>query len=139
MRKALKHRHVLLSLIAAALEAGVAPATASADEIVIGEEVHSPLDACLGNNAENDNVKVCFREDGEWIYVRDKKADGRSAYGEIDGRDRVCRNPYGQGAWARCNYSFREGSRVTFRGFTRDNEGRINLKRNETLWTYELA
>ena len=39
MRKAPKPRHVLLSLIAAALVAGVAPATASADEIVIGEEV----------------------------------------------------------------------------------------------------
>ena len=69
MRKALKHRHVFLSLIATALVAGVAPATASADEIVIGEEVPYPGDACLGNNAENDNVKVCFQPDGEWIYV----------------------------------------------------------------------
>ena len=139
MRKALKRRHVLLSLIVAALATGVAPATASAEEIVIGEKVTGPGYACRRQQRENDNVKVCFQPDGEWIYVRDMKTDGRSAYGEVEGRDRVCRNPHGQGAWARCNYSFREGSRVAFRGFTRDNEGRINLKRNETLWTYELA
>ena len=39
----------------------------------------------------------------------------------------------------RCNYSFHEGSRVTFRGYTRDNEGSINLMRDETHWTSDLA
>ena len=139
MRTALKRRHVLSSLIVAALVVGVAPATASADEIVIGESVSGPGNACDGNNAANDNVKVCFQPDGEWIYVKDVAADGRSAYAVVAGRDRVCRNPHGQGTWVRCNYSFREGNTVTFRGYTRDNEGIINAYRNHTGWTADLA
>ena len=46
-------------------------------------------------------------------------------------------NPYKQGSWVRCNYSFREGSAAGFR--TRDNEGRINLMRDETRWAIDLA
>jgi len=138
MHKTLKRRHITLSLVLAALVVGVAPATASA-EIVIGDRVGSPGDACDGNNAENDNVKVCFQQDGEWLFVKDVAADGRSAYGEIENRDRICRNLYGQGTWVRCNYSFREGSAVTFRGYTKDNEGSANLIRNLTTWTADLA
>ena len=97
------------------------------------------LDACQGNNAENDSVKVCFHPDGEWLYVQDKDADGRSAYGQISNRDRHCRNPCGKGAWVRCNYSFTDGHTVAFRGYTRDNEGAINIMRNETPYTADLA
>ena len=139
MRNVLRHRRVTLSLIVAALAVGVAPATASADEIVIGEKVGSAGDACDGNNAANGHVKVCFQPDGEWLYVRDAAADGRSAYGLVWGRDRVCRNPHGEGTWARCNYSFREGNSVKFKGYTRDNEGAINLFRDHTAWTLDLA
>ena len=139
MRNAPKRRYLSLSLIVAALAVGAAPATASADIIVAGEKVSGPGSACDGNNASNEHVKVCFQPDGEWLYVRDSAADGRSAFGQISGRDRVCRNSHGSGTWARCNYSFREGSAVTFRGYTRDGEGIVNWMRDETAWNMDLA
>ncbi len=139
IRTARVRRGVVPVLIAAAVAVGAAPGVASAEEIEIGQKVRGPADACTGNDVSNDNVRVCFRSDGEWLYVQDREADGRSAYGQIANRDRHCRNPYGQGTWVRCNYSFREGSPVSFRGYTRDNEGRINLMRNETIWTAKLA
>ena len=80
MRKTLKRRHLPLSLIVAALVVGAAPATASAQEIVIGEKVSGPGTACDGNNASNGHVKVCFQPGGEWLYVKDVDDDGRSAY-----------------------------------------------------------
>lgn len=39
----------------------------------------------------------------------------------------------------RCNYSYREGSTVGFRGYTRDNECSIDIMRNETRRTADLA
>ncbi|PTL54864.1 hypothetical protein [Paraconexibacter algicola] len=122
------------------LAVGLVPVSvASAEEVQIGQKVKGPGKTCAGNVAENDNVKVCFRRDGEYLYVQDKAADGRSAYGQLADRDRHCRNPYGKGTWVRCDYSYREGSTVAFRGYTRDNEGSINIMRNETRYTSELA
>lgn len=135
-----KTRNLARALVLAALVAGAAPAAASADEVVVtGEKVRGPGTACEGNNASNDHVKVCFQPDGEWIYVRDQDSDGRSAYGQVAGRDRHCRNPYGDGTWVRCNYSFREGTGVSFRGYTKDNGSWPNPKRNETYYTVDLA
>lgn len=131
-------RGLAIGLVTAAASLGVAPA-ASAEEIVIGKKVKGPAGACQGNHVENDNVKVCFHPDGEWLYVKDVAKDGRSAYGQIASRDRHCRNPYGRGTWVKCNYSFREGTPVSFRGYTRDNEGRVNLMRNETPYNHKLA
>src|SRR5687768_14066345 len=135
-----KTRNLASALALAALVAGAVPAAASADEVVVtGDKVKGPGTACEGNNVSNGHVKVCFQPDGEWIYVRDQDSDGRSAYGQVSGRDRHCRNPYGDGTWARCNYSFREGSGVTFRGYTKDNGGWPNPKRDETYYTTDLA
>jgi hypothetical protein len=139
MRTAITRRRLSLSLVVAALAVGAAPSAASADVFVIGEKVSGPGTACNGNNASNDHVKVCFQPDGEWLYVKDANADGRSAVGQISGRDRICRNPNGVGTWVRCNYSFREGSVVTFRGYTRDTEGLVNWDRDETPYTSDLA
>lgn len=134
----LRHRTVA-SLVAAVAAAGLTvPAAASAGE-TIGKKVRGPAGACKDNWVTNDNVQVCFHPRGEYLFVKDKASDGRSAYGEITSRDDVCRNPYGAGTWVRCNYSFREGSPVTFRGYTQDNEGSINWKRNETTYTSRLA
>lgn len=36
-----------------------------------------------------------------------------------------------------CDYAIVEGTSVKFRGFTQDNEGTINLERNE-VWGYDL-
>jgi hypothetical protein len=137
MRKTLQ-----LSLVVAALALGAAPATASAEEIVIGERVSGPGDACHGgNNASNSHVTVCFQPYGEWLYVKDGDDDHRSAFGEIENRDRVCRNKNGQGTWVRCNYSFGEGDIVVFRGWTRDAPGDpwAGLTLNRTGWTADLA
>lgn len=138
MTATIRTRRAIAPLLAT-LAVGLVPATASAEEIDTGQKVRGPGTACLGNNAENDNVKVCFQEDGEYLYVKDKAADGRSAYGQIAGRDRHCRNLHGKGTWVRCNFSFDEGSTVTFRGYTKDNTGRINFTRNETPYTSDLA
>jgi hypothetical protein len=139
MRKTPPRKSLSRALVLAVLMAGATPAAAFAEEIVTGEKVKGPGTACEGNNASNDHVKVCFQPDGEWIYVRDQDSDGRSAYGQVFGRDRHCRNPHGNGTWARCNYSFREGSGVTFRGYTKDNGGWPNPKRDETFYTTDLA
>lgn len=132
-------RTIARTLLAATAALAIVPAGASAEEIEIGQKVPGPGSACKGNNAVNDSVKVCFQPGGEWLYVKDKDADGRSAFGEIANRDRRCRNPYGKGTWVRCNYSYPDGHTVTFRGYTRDNEGAINIMRNETRYTSDLA
>ena len=127
------------SLVLAALALAAAPSAASADGVDIGQKVRGPGNACQGNSVGNDSVKVCFQPDGEYLYVKDKDADGRSAYGDMMSGYDDCRNPYGKGTWVRCNYAFREGTPVGFRGFTKDNEGRINWTRDETEWTQDLA
>lgn len=131
------HR-LTVPLVAVAAAGLTAPSAASAGE-TIGQKVRGPQGACKDNWVSNDSVRVCFHPRGEHLYVQDRDADGRSAYGEITSRDDVCRNPYGAGTWVRCNYSFREGTNVFFRGYTQDNEGRINWKRNETPYTSRLA
>lgn len=139
MRNRFTHRRLAAVPLAAALALALTAGPAAAEQIEVGKKVRGPGHACKGNHASNDHVTVCFASKGEWLYVKDGEADGRSAYGQIIGRDRHCRNPYGAGTWVRCNYSFREGSVVTFRGYTRDSGAWPNPMRNETLYTSKLA
>ena len=51
---------------------------------------------------------------GDYVYVKDTCKDGRSAVARITGQEdghwhtRICRNAYGKGTWARCNYDWLE-------------------------------
>lgn len=124
-----------------------APAHAIGDsQVKTGTKVSGPDGACGDDdNASNTNVTVCFKAYGDKLYVKDGEADGRSAYGQFDsdyvywngGDTKACRNPYGAGTWVVCDYAIVEGTSVKFRGFTQDNEGTINLERNE-VWGYDL-
>jgi len=76
----------------------------------------------------NHNTTVCIKYDGDIVYVRDGAADGDSALGEIYSnagsiRQRICRNPYSAGTWARCNFDWVEATTHTVYGgvrFTND-------------------
>lgn len=113
---------------------GAAPASAA---VRVGTLVSGPNGACADTSASNSHVTVCYQADGDYLYVKDGDNDGRSAYGYFtwggEGRDE-CRNPYGQGTWVRCNYDLVEGWRIMYQGYTQDNQGAINIKRD---WTNE--
>jgi hypothetical protein len=59
------------------------------------------------------NTTVCIDFTGDIVYVRDGLADYNSALARIlsEGgtvRERFCRNPHGDGTWARCNFDWVE-------------------------------
>ncbi|MFC4104675.1 hypothetical protein [Micromonospora zhanjiangensis] len=59
------------------------------------------------------STQVCVKYDGDYVYVRDGQADGHSAIGVIESDNgnvikRHCRNPYGSGTWAKCNFNWSE-------------------------------
>ncbi len=141
-----RHGQVLLAGLAfMTVLTWVSPAAADespdADYFKNGAQVSSTDGACSdGNNASNTHVRVCFKEYGDKLYVYDAEPDGRSAYGEFDehyttfagGDYKACRNRHGYGTWAVCDYSIAENTRVKFFGYTRDNEGTVNIVRNPT-------
>ncbi len=59
-------------------------------------------------------TSAALREDGDYIYVRDDCADGRSSVARFqawqgsDFETRVCRNSSGNGTWVRCNFDWPE-------------------------------
>ncbi|GGM53642.1 hypothetical protein GCM10011608_43170 [Micromonospora sonchi] len=68
---------------------------------------------CMTANATSHYTQVCVKYDGDYVYVRDGQADGHAAVAEISGgngdiRNRFCRNPYGYGTWAKCNFNWTE-------------------------------
>ena len=72
--------------------------------------------------ASNWVVKACYREYGDYMFVRDGDLDGAAAVGEIRTRHgtllRVCRNTLGYGKWGRCNFNLVEQDPIKFRGYT---------------------
>lgn len=79
----------------------------------------APLDECFGS--DDQRIEVCVRKYGDYIFVRDKETDGWGAVAIVSRRDfggyvRKCRNPYGAGTWARCNFNWSEGHRWWVRG-----------------------
>ncbi|WBQ05195.1 hypothetical protein [Kribbella sp. CA-293567] len=111
--------------------AAVTPA-AAADSWSVGTKVSGPGGACNYAFVANNAVKVCFEPDGELLYVYDGKSDGRSAIGEVSFSHKGCRNKWGKGTWARCNYSWPEGKKAFIIGGTRDFEGVFNTVRDIT-------
>jgi hypothetical protein len=71
-------------------------------------------DVCYGM----DGSTVCFRANGDQIWVFDSKSDGFSAvarwYTDY-GRWGTCRNAHGYNTWAVCNKDFKEGYEFSFR------------------------
>lgn len=59
-----------------------------------------------------DLTEVCVRYDGDVVYVKDGATDSHSAIGMISTSSgvptRICRNPYGNGTWARCDFDWVE-------------------------------
>jgi len=72
---------------------------------------------------------VCFVPHGDYFYVKDLLADGKSAvaYWVLqDGtRTGACRNSRGANRWGRCNKSFSESSKLTLRAGTYDANTKI--------------
>lgn len=88
-----------------------------------------------GRDSRNSYVGVCFDPSGDKLYVQDREADGRSAYGYFnDSRisAEACRNSRGNGNWVVCSYGTQvpEGIAAYFVGYTKDNEGILNPWRN---------
>lgn len=74
---------------------------------------------------------ACFVPHGDYFYVFDALADGKSAVAYwvlLDGtRSGACRNALGAGTWARCNKNFTEGVYMSVRAGTYDGDtGVIN-------------
>jgi hypothetical protein len=62
---------------------------------------------------------------GDYVYVRDLCADGKSAVGRVwsptGATDvRICRNSLGAGTWARCDFDWPEGIRLGISAGTYD-------------------
>jgi hypothetical protein len=82
-----------------------------------------PFDHC---DTAGDLTEVCVRYDGDVVYVKDGETDSHSALGMINASSgvptRICRNPYGSGTWARCDFDWEEtahkdvygGEKVTY-------------------------
>jgi hypothetical protein len=59
-----------------------------------------------------DDTRVCIVYDGDVVYVKDGQVDSHSALGLVETDSgvplRICRNPYGSGSWARCDFDWIE-------------------------------
>jgi hypothetical protein len=68
-----------------------------------------PGDDC---QTASDDTRVCIVYDGDVVYVKDGQVDSHSALGWVETDSgvphRICRNPYGSGSWARCNFDWVE-------------------------------
>jgi len=78
-----------------------------------GVKVGLPEGVCMTAGSGGHYTQVCIDYDGDYVYVRDGQADGYagvayvdSQYGDINGR--LCRNNYGYGTWAKCNFDWTE-------------------------------
>ncbi|WP_189047283.1 hypothetical protein [Micromonospora sonchi] len=60
-------------------------------------------------------TSVCIDYDGDYVYVKDGKADGYAAmalvYSANGVNTRLCRNNHGNGTWAKCNFNWAEAGR----------------------------
>ncbi|MGH3648116.1 MAG: hypothetical protein ACRDTM_13205 [Micromonosporaceae bacterium] len=75
------------------------------------------------------HVRICIKWEGDYVYVKDKVSDGRSAVAEVYGpvstwepRSLYCRNPYGTGTWARCNFDWPENNYYDLVAYTFNKE-----------------
>lgn len=83
---------------------------------------------------------VCFKADGDLIYVFDPTVDGKSAvahwhYGSY-ARWGSCVNKLGGGKWGICNKNFAEGTTVYFQSAVYDNGNWVDT---EDYWMKKTA
>ncbi len=65
------------------------------------------------------DVTVCVRKYDDLVFVKDMAADGHGAIGRVTRISptpilRNCRNPYGGGSWARCDWEWGEDNQYSF-------------------------
>lgn len=146
-------RRVRIGLVALAAVAGAvatpAPAMASGDDFLwdcdrsdfscqTGVQMTGtigPLDKCL--TSSDYGTEVCIRYDGDYVYVKDGAADGNAALARVHSNegvaDRYCRNPYGVGTWARCNFDWVEDTNKLVLGGIRFNYAEYGM---DGLWNF---
>ncbi|MEU7136051.1 hypothetical protein [Streptomyces sp. NPDC046261] len=96
------------------------------DDSVVSSENAEAVTAALPCIAST-GVITCFDKAGDKVYVKDTKADGKSAVGlwRTDyGRSGGCRNKLTAGKWAQCNYNMREGGNIQLQNARYDGETR---------------
>ncbi|GAA4260809.1 hypothetical protein [Dactylosporangium darangshiense] len=123
---------VALVVTAIAVFAAPTPSMAGGDQYFVacegvwascqtGTKVAGPVGVCLMADAYYHSTIVCIDYDGDYVYVKDNKADGQSAMARIDSDrgdvlTRYCRNTHGNGTWARCNFNWSEAGEKTVYG-----------------------
>lgn len=79
-----------------------------------------PFNRCGTAGSSVGSTEVCIRYDGDVVYVKDGAADGHSAIAQITTAKgvpyRYCRNPYGHGTWAKCDFNWPENAWKEFSG-----------------------
>lgn len=83
---------------------------------------------------------ACFEPYGDYFYVKDAKADSKSAAAywvimEGGGRTGACINSKGAGTWVRCNKNFIENKLLSLRAGTYNgSNGTISDSPSDTIW-----
>jgi hypothetical protein len=103
-----------------------------------GVEVAGPQGECHEAGSSYASTIVCVDNDGDFVYVKDNKADGAAALGAITSQNeatsfRICRNNNGNGTWARCNFDWNESGKHWAEGGVRDSSGSLKLGQ---LWSW---
>lgn len=102
---------------AAHAEASYFSFCAQADRVCVeGAQVAGPVGAefCVGdpNGSTHPNAGVCVDKANDLVWVSDTAQDSRSGMGYVLGSGGtwyICRNKWGNGTWARCNFDWPEG------------------------------
>src|SRR5581483_9574456 len=109
--KAVRAGGLALAATAVAVFANPTPSLAGGDQYFIsceavwascqtGTKVAGPVGECLGTSGAYNSTIVCVDYDGDYVYVKDGKADGYPAMAVIDSDrgnvlTRFCRNNHG--------------------------------------------
>lgn len=102
-----------------------------------GVEVSGPSghDACVTATATN--TRVCIDYAADVVFVTDGRADGNSGLAMVRATagvaERWCRNPHGNGTWARCDFDWSETAGKTVFGGIRLTTLRFDVAQ---LWTF---
>ncbi len=140
----------LLALVvtAVAVFAAPTPSMAAGDNYFIscdaafsscqtGKKVSSPAGVCGIASAYYGSTIVCVDYYGDYVYVKDNKADGYAAMAVIESDRgiayRFCRNPHGNGSWAKCNFDWSEPAKKQVEGGILQNSVTMPLA---ILWSF---
>lgn len=93
-------------------------------------------DDCIDQFPDNEpDVTSCVRYSGDVIWVKDTAADGHSAVAQVTTNTspqvtRICRNRFGAGSWAKCNWDWPEAHAHFWAivEFNKENDSWSNVK-----------